>query len=460
MQRELIKDLLKQGQEAQKAQVCGWVRSKRVSKSVAFLVIHDGSCQQTLQIVIDASSQAFQSIESCTTGAAIYAKGQLKASQGQNQSWELLADSLQVLGTAPTDYPLQKKGHSLEFLREIGHLRPRTNTFGAVFRIRNAVARGVHNFFQSRDFLWVHTPIVTASDCEGAGEMFTVTTLDLNKPPQIDGKVDFGKDFFGKQARLTVSGQLEAEFMAMSMGNVYTFGPTFRAENSNTTRHLAEFWMIEPEMAFADLTDDMRLAEDFVHSLCSDVATNCIPELEFLGEHFGAISVTELDKLSKAPFHRITYTDAVEELIKSGRKFEYPVKWGQDLQSEHERFLTDEIFKGPVIVYNYPLAIKPFYMRVNDDEKTVAAMDVLVPKIGELIGGSQREERLDILTRRMEQLSVNTPELNWYVDLRRFGTAPHAGFGLGFERLIQYVTGMSNIRDVIPCPRAPQLIDF
>ena len=342
-----------------------------------------------------------------------------------------------------------------------GHLRPRSNTFGAVFRVRNTLAYAVHEFFQNRGFIWAHTPIITANDCEGAGELFTVTNFDLNALPRDDkGQVDYRKDFFGKRTHLTVSGQLEGEFMAMAMGSIYTFGPTFRAENSNTTRHLAEFWMIEPEMAFADLADDAQLAEEFLRAMCAAVVKHCPQELEFLEKQYKTITVAEIAKLAESPFTRITYTDAVAELSRAKQKFEFPVSWGLDLQSEHERYLTDTVYKGPVIVTDYPEQIKAFYMRMNDDGKTVAAMDVLAPRIGEIIGGSQREERLPLLEQRMAAMNIPTTELQWYLDLRRFGSAPHAGFGLGFERLVQYLTGMGNIRDVIACPRAPQLVAF
>jgi len=356
---------------------------------------------------------------------------------------------------------LQKKGHTLEFLRDIGHLRSRTNTFGAVFRVRNVLANAVHDFFQSRGFIWIHTPIITASDCEGAGDLFTVTSLNLDQLPrdEKDG-IDFTRDFFGRQAYLTVSGQLEAEFLAMSLGDVYTFGPTFRAENSNTSRHLSEFWMIEPEMAFADLKDDMHLAEEFIRSLCKSVLSQCSREIEFFEKFYKNTSARDLESLAGNNFAHIPYTDAIKELEKANVPFEFPVRWGLDLQSEHERYLTDSIVQGPVIVTDYPKDIKAFYMRLNSDEETVAAMDVLVPKIGEIIGGSQREERLDVLEKRMDETGVPRQNMDWYLDLRRFGSAPHAGFGLGFERFVQYITGMSNIRDVIPCPRAPQSIKF
>ena len=462
MERLLIKEVLREGNVGQTVTICGWVRSRRESKGFAFVVVHDGSSQETLQLVVPGASQAFNEVAACDTGAALRAKGILKESPGKGQKFEVEVSEIEILGgSAPDTYPLQKKGHTLEFLREIGHLRPRTNTFGAVFRLRNILAAAVHEFFQQRGFLWVHTPIITSSDCEGAGELFSVTSLSMeNLPKTPGGDVDFGRDFFGRRAFLTVSGQLEAEFLAMSLGKVYTFGPTFRAENSNTSRHLSEFWMIEPEMAFADLEDDMRLAEDFFRFLCSRALERGESELGFLERQYKRISVDELQKLAGTPFARITYTDAVRELKNAREKFEFPVEWGSDLQSEHERFLTDTVFGRPVIVTDYPKEIKAFYMRMNPDGKTVAAMDVLAPKIGEIIGGSQREERLGMLEDAMRRTGVPAENLQWYLDLRRFGTAPHAGFGLGFERMVQYITGMANIRDVIPCPRAPQAIDF
>ena len=460
MERLLIKDVLSKGVVGQEVTVCGWVRTKRESKGFAFIALNDGSSQDVLQLVVPGESPAFGELEHCTTGAAIRANGVLKESPGKGQRVEIEVAAIEVFGGAdPLVYPLQKKGHTLEFLREIGHLRPRTNTFGAVFRMRNILAAAVHEFFQSRGFAWVHTPIITSSDCEGAGELFTVTGLDLDKLPRNgDGAVDYSQDFFGKHAYLTVSGQLEAEFLAMSLGNVYTFGPTFRAENSNTSRHLSEFWMIEPEMAFADLGDDMRLAEDFLRFLCAKAVEQGGKELAFLESQYKRITVEELRTLAESAFTHITYTDAVSELKNAKEKFEFPVEWGLDLQSEHERYLTDTVFKGPVIVTDYPKEIKAFYMRLNPDGKTVAAMDVLAPRIGEIIGGSQREERLEVLEGRMRQAGIPLGGLQWYLDLRRFGSAPHAGFGLGFERLVQYITGMANIRDVVPCPRAPQTI--
>ncbi len=462
MKRILIRDIIRGSNKGKDLTVCGWVRTKRQSKNVAFIALSDGSCQETLQLVILPESQAFRKIDECTTGSAIKASGILKESPGREQSVELEVRDIEIFGGAdPEKYPLQKKGHTLEFLREIGHLRPRTNTFGAVFRVRNILARAIHEFFQQRGFIWVHTPIITPSDCEGAGDLFTVTTLDFNNLPKDEnGNVDFTEDFFGRRAYLTVSGQLEAEFLALALGNVYTFGPTFRAENSNTSRHLSEFWMVEPEMAFADLDDDIRLAEDFIHHLCRVVVEECESEIRFFERFYKNTSIDYLSELAEKPFARITYTEAINELKKSKETFQFPVEWGLDLQSEHERYLTDKVFKGPVVVTDYPKEIKAFYMKLNPDEKTVAAMDVLVPRVGEIIGGSQREDRPDVLEERMKETGIPIDEMQWYLDLRRFGSAPHAGFGLGFERLIQYITGMQNIRDVIPCPRAPNTIKF
>jgi asparaginyl-tRNA synthetase len=461
VERILIKDVLSESYIGKPVTVCGWVRSKRESKEFAFLVLSDGSAQETLQLVIPGEASAFRQLHRCNTGAAVKVNGVLKESPAKGQKYEMEVSEIDVFGeTDPEKYPLQKKGHTLEFLREIGHLRPRTNTFGAIFRLRNILADSIHEFFQRMGFVWVHTPIITSSDCEGAGELFAVTSLDIENFPKKNDRADFSEDFFGKRAYLTVSGQLEAEFLAMSLGNVYTFGPTFRAENSNTTRHLSEFWMIEPEMAFADLEDDMKLAEDFFRFLCREVLAKGWKELAFLENQYKKISVDDLGRLADTTFARMSYTDAIKELKIAKEKFGFPVEWGTDLQSEHERYLTDKVIKGPVIVTNYPKKIKAFYMRMNDDGETVAAMDVLVPKVGEIIGGSQREERLDVLEGRMKQTGIPTENLQWYLDLRRFGSAPHAGFGLGFERLVQYITGMTNIRDVIPCPRAPKEIRF
>lgn len=459
--RERISSLLKNGREGASTTVYGWVRSKRVSKNVAFLVVNDGSSQTDLQLVVDGQNPSFSKLSDLGTGASLRADGVLKASPGKGQAWELHVDALEIYGGCPEEYPLQKKGHTLEFLREIAHLRGRTNTFGAVYRVRNQLAMLVHEFFQSRGFQWVHTPIITASDCEGAGEMFQVSTLPAGAEPRDEkGQIDYKKDFFGKKAHLTVSGQLNGEAMALSVGDIYTFGPTFRAENSNTTRHLAEFWMVEPEMAFADLQDDMVLAEEFLRFIFGRIVQLCPQELEFLSTHYKNSSPEQIAELAGQSFGRLSYTEAVKELQSAKVAFEYPVNWGTDLQTEHERYLTEVVFKRPVIVTDYPKEFKAFYMRMNRDEKTVAAMDVLAPRIGEIIGGSQREDRIDVLRQRMADFKIPEEELSWYLDLRRYGGVPHAGFGLGFERLVQYVTGMANIRDVIPFPRFPQGVAF
>jgi asparaginyl-tRNA synthetase len=456
-----IKQILKDGQHGQSTTVAGWVRSKRVSKAFAFLVVNDGSSQTDLQLIVDEGCQDFDKLRECSTGAAVKADGVLKESPGKGQRWELHVDKLDILGEVPADYPLQKKGHSLEFLREIAHLRGRTNTHGAVFRIRNQLSMAIHEFFQKRDFVWAHTPILTASDCEGAGELFQVSNVNLADPPRDDkGQIDWSQDFFGRKSYLTVSGQLNGEALALALGSIYTFGPTFRAENSNTTRHLAEFWMVEPEIAFANLHDNSVLAEEFLRFLFGEIVRRCPDELTFLAKHFKTMSIEQLEKLASQPFARISYTNAIKELEAAKVKFEYPVVWGVDLQTEHERYLTDTVFDKPVIVTDYPKDIKAFYMRLNSDQKTVAAMDVLVPRIGEIIGGSQREDRYEVLRERVREAKIPEAELQWYLDLRRFGSAPHAGFGLGFERLVQYVTGMANIRDVIPFPRFPGGIDF
>ncbi|MBC8413461.1 MAG: asparagine--tRNA ligase [Nitrospira sp.] len=462
MKKINIKRLIEQGKSGQQVTVYGWVKSKRDSKGIVFIAVGDGSTFEPLQLIFTEDSIAFQATAECHTGAAIQASGTLQDSPGKGQKFEVSVKELLILGKAdPDKYPLQKKRHSLEYLREIGHLRPRTNTFGAVLRVRNILSAAVHDFFQSRDFIWVHTPVITASDCEGAGDLFTVTGLNMDKPPRdSDGNIDFSKDFFGKHSYLTVSGQLEAEFLAMSMGNVYTFGPTFRAENSNTSRHLSEFWMIEPEMAFADLDDDITLAQDFIQFLCTRVLEKAGDDIAFFEKFYKVMTIDQLKRISESPFTRISYTEAIKLLQDSGSKFEFPVNWGLDLQSEHERYLTEQVFKGPVIVTDYPKDIKAFYMKLNQDQTTVAAMDVLLPGIGEIIGGSQREDNLDVLTSRMAAAKIPQEEMQWYLDLRRFGSAPHAGFGLGFERLVQYITGMSNIRDVIPCPRTPGTIRF
>ncbi len=458
-----IAAVLKQGQVGEQVDVRGWVRTRRDSKQgFSFVELNDGSCMANLQIVVDADVPGFEtSIKSVTTGASVAITGELKESPGKGQRVELQAATMQVLGTADAQsYPLQKKRHSFEFLREIAHLRPRTNTFGAVMRVRNAVCASIHNFFQSRGFLYINTPVITTSDCEGAGELFQVTTLDLAKLAQVQTQIDYSQDFFGKMASLTVSGQLEAEIFATSLGDCYTFGPTFRAENSNTTRHLAEFWMVEPEMPFYELTDNMALAEEFIRTIVGDILENCADDMEFFNLRIDTTVLETLRNITENDFIRLPYTEAVEILSNSGHEFEYPVEWGRDLQSEHERFLTEQHFKQPVILFDYPRTIKPFYMRCNDDGKTVRAMDVLVPRVGEIIGGSQREERLDVLTDRMQECGLDPEVYWWYTDLRRYGTVPHSGFGLGLERTIQLVTGMTNIRDCIPFPRTPQNAEF
>lgn len=440
----------------------GWVRTRRDSKGgFSFIEINDGSCMANLQIIADSDLENYESeITSLSVGSSIVASGELKASQGKGQATELQASSVRLIGDAPSDYPLQKKRHSFEKLREWAHLRPRTNSFGAITRVRNQLAYSVHQFFQDEGFFYVHTPIITASDCEGAGQMFRVTTLPHENPPQVDGKVDYSKDFFGKSSYLTVSGQLEAEIYATSLGRCYTFGPTFRAENSNTSRHLSEFWMIEPEAAFFELADNMDLAERFIKRLLTDLLDKCGDDMQFFNDRIQKGILDSLTQVKDKAFTHMTYTEAVDILEKSGEKFEFPVSWGTDLQAEHERFLTENHVGGPMILHDYPKTIKPFYMRCNDDDKTVAAMDVLVPQVGEIIGGSQREERLDVLLSRMKEMDLSEEEYWWYVDLRKFGSVPHSGFGLGFERVIQWVTGMANIRDVIPFPRTPGSAEF
>ena len=461
-----IIDLLRSGQTDTSHTVRGWVRTKREGKGIAFLELNDGSSLQGLQIVLPQTIDDYETlIKQITTGTSIEVSGNLVESMGKGQRVEMQAIAIAVFGVAdPETYPLQKKRHSIEFLRTIAHLRPRTNMFGAVFRVRNACAFAIHKFFQERGFIWVHTPIITASDCEGAGEMFGVTTFDLNKVATAGKPVDFSQDFFGKPAFLTVSGQLESEIMATAFSNVYTFGPTFRAENSNTSRHLAEFWMIEPEMAFCDLEGDADLAEDFLKYIFNHVLETCPEDMEFFQERVNDQVMINARKIVDEQFERITYTEAIAILEKSSKTFEFPVSWGLDLQSEHERFLAEEHFQKPVIVMDYPLGIKAFYMRVNEDtasdRQTVRAMDILAPGVGEIIGGSQREERLDVLEARIRSVGLNPEDYWWYLDLRRYGTVPHAGFGLGFERLVQFITGMGNIRDVIPFPRFPQSAEF
>jgi asparaginyl-tRNA synthetase len=464
--RPRIAHLLQHGRPGQDVEVRGWVRTRRDSKQgFSFVELNDGSCMGGLQIVIDSAVPGYEeTIKGVTTGASVAVAGELKESPGREQQIELHARSLRLLGAAdPQSYPLQKKRHSFEFLREIAHLRPRTNTFGAIARVRNAVSATIHDFFQSRGFLYIHTPIITTSDCEGAGEMFQVTTLDLAKLARLQTELDFSHDFFGRRASLTVSGQLAAEIFATSLGDCYTFGPTFRAENSNTTRHLAEFWMVEPEMPFYELEDNMRLAEEFIRTIAREVLEKCPEDMRFFNQRIDDSALATLDNIAGNDFVRLPYTEAIEILSRAasdGVRFEYPVEWGRDLQSEHERYLTEQHFKQPVILFDYPRTIKPFYMRVNDDGKTVRAMDVLVPRVGEIIGGSQREERLDVLVERMTECGLDPDDYWWYLDLRRYGTVPHSGFGLGLERTIQLITGMQNIRDCVPFPRTPKNAEF
>lgn len=461
MKRTLIAHALNSKNGNDRILIKGWVRTKRDAKEFSFLEVNDGSCLKNIQIIVDASNPAYEILGEVNTGAAIEVTGALVPSPGKGQKWEVRAGDMRVIGHVDTEsYPLQKKRHSDEFLRTIAHLRPRTNKYGALFRIRSESAFAVHQFFRNRGFYYLHTPIITGSDCEGAGELFRVTTL----PPVSAGPKEadhlFEADFFGKEASLTVSGQLEAEMFACALGNVYTFGPTFRAENSNTPRHAAEFWMIEPEMAFADLKDNMDLAEELVKNLTAHVIDHCGSDLELFSRFVDKTLMTQLEIIAKESYVRLPYGEAIDILKSSDNIFEFPVDFGTDLQTEHERFLCEKHFKKPVIVYNYPRQIKPFYMRLNDDDTTVAAMDLLVPRIGELIGGSQREERLAVLKQRIDESGLNRDDYWWYLDIRRFGTAPHSGFGLGFERFLMMVTGVTNIRDVIPFPRTPRHLEF
>ena len=445
----------------QEIKVVGWVRTVRSSKEFGFIELNDGSFFKGLQIVFDGQLKNFSEIEKTTIGSALEIVGILVESPAAGQPFELKASSVAVLGLAEADYPLQKKKHSFEFLRTIAHLRPRSNTFSAVFRLRSVLSFAIHKFFQEKGFIYVHSPIITTSDCEGAGEMFNVTTLDLNKVPKNEaGEVDYSSDFFGKKAGLTVSGQLNVEAMALAFKNVYTFGPTFRAENSNTTRHASEFWMLEPEIFFADLNDDMKLAEEMIKYMITYVLQELPEEMEFFNKFIDPTLLERLNALVNSEFKKMTYTEAVDVLLQSGQKFDYPVKWGIDLQTEHERYLTEQVVKGPVFLIDYPKDIKAFYMRLNDDQRTVAAMDLLVPGIGEIIGGSQREERLDLLTAHLKEFNLNPEDYAWYLDLRKYGGAKHAGFGLGFERALMYLSGMANIRDVIPFPRTPKNAEF
>ena len=464
MEKISIKEARKPEAVGRSAKLQGWVRTRRDSKGgFSFIELNDGTCLANIQVIADADLPNYeQEIKHLTAGCSVTVLGEIKESGGKGQATEMQAAEVTVHGWSdPDEYPLQKKRHSMEKLREWAHLRPRTNTFGAVMRVRNQISRSIHDFFQEEGFLYLNTPIITASDCEGAGEMFRVTTLDPAQPPLDDqGQVDYTQDFFDRPSYLTVSGQLEGEIYATALGKVYTFGPTFRAENSNTSRHLAEFWMVEPEVAFYELEDNMQLAEDFLKRIAKDVKTNCEEDIEFFQKRIDDTVEETLQTLIEKPFHRVSYTEAIELLENSGEKFEYPISWGADLQAEHERYLTEKKFEAPVILYDYPAAIKPFYMKCNDDGKTVRAMDVLVPRVGEIIGGSQREDRLDVLESRMQEQGLNADDYWWYLDLRKFGTVPHAGFGLGLERMVQAVTGMANIRDVIPFPRTPGNAEF
>ncbi len=441
----------------------GWVRTRRDSKAgFSFLELNDGSSLGNIQVIAQATLPNYESeVKRLAAGCSVTVEGRIQASPGKGQSTEVVAARVVVHGSADVEsYPLQKKQHSFEFLRTIAHLRPRTNTFGAIARVRNCVCRSIHNFFQEEGFLYIHTPVITTSDCEGAGQMFRVTTLDPANPPKLEEEIDYAKDFFGRQAFLTVSGQLDAECFACAVGKVYTFGPTFRAENSNTSRHLAEFWMVEPEMAFFELSDNMDLAERFLKRIFGDVLAQCAEDMQFFNQRIDDTAIATLEQIVASQFVRLPYEEAVEILKDSGEKFEFPVGWGHDLQAEHERYLTEKRFKRPVILFDYPRTIKPFYMRLNDDDRTVRAMDVLVPKVGEIIGGSQREERYQVLLDRMKEQGLEPEDYWWYLDLRRYGSVPHAGFGLGLERAVQFITGMGNIRDVIPFPRTPGSAEF
>ncbi len=461
MRRTKIKDVLAGAEAGGEVVVQGWVKTRRSSKAVSFLQINDGSTLKDLQVVVDRGLPIHEAAESLGTGSSVRVSGDLMESPGKGQTYEVHAKAMEVLGGAdPDSYPLQKKRHSLEFLREMAYLRPRTNTFGAMARVRNAMAYGIHKFFQDRGFLFLQAPMITTSDAEGAGAMFRVTTLDMNKPPVRDGVVDDGEDFFGKPAYLTVSGQLEAEIFALALSDVYTFGPTFRAENSNTSRHLAEFWMVEPEVAFCDLDGLAELAEEFLKEIFSFTLAQCPEDMAFFNRFYDDTAISTLEDIAKSSFERLTYTEAIDILMGSGESFEFPVEWGLDLQSEHERFLTEKKIGRPVIVTDYPKEIKAFYMRQNDDGKTVAALDVLVPRIGEIIGGSQREERRDLLLEGIRRHELDEANYWWYLDLRSYGTVPHAGFGLGFERTVQFATGMQNIRDVTAFPRTPKSAEF
>ncbi len=460
MKRQKIESLLTSETPIESVVVMGWVRTRRESKDFSFLEINDGSCLKNIQVIADNSLSNYDKIATLATGSSVMINGKLVKSKGSGQKWEIISDTIIIISATDESYPLQKKRHSDEFLRTIAHLRPRTNKYGSVFRIRSALSFAVHNFFKDRNFVYLHTPILTGSDCEGAGELFRVTTMNPDKTPLINGKIDFSKDFFGREANLTVSGQLSGEMFALALGDIYTFGPTFRAENSNTRRHAAEFWMVEPEMAFYNLHQNMDLAEEFIKYLVRYVIENCKEDHDLFKKFVDKKLAATLDTILSNDFIRISYSEALDILKKSGKKFDFDLAYGKDLQSEHERYLTENHFRKPVIVYDYPKEIKPFYMRLNDDNKTVAAMDLLVPKIGEIIGGSQREERIEVLRSRMAETGMSEENYWWYIDSRRFGSIPHSGFGLGFERLIMLITGIKNIRDVIPFPRTPKNIEF
>jgi len=460
MNRNKIASLLASINPIDSVCISGWVRTRRDAKTFSFMEINDGSCRSNIQIIADDTLNNYEAVKKLSTGSAVTVFGVLRESPGKGQRWEIDASAIEIHGLAPESFPLQKKRHSDEFLREICHLRPRTNKFGAVFRIRSALSLAVHQFFNDQGFFYIHTPILTGSDCEGAGQLFKVTSLDMENLPKISGETDYQFDFFKKAAFLTVSGQLEAEMFALALGDVYTFGPTFRAENSNTSRHMAEFWMVEPEMAFCDLDQNMAHAESFVRYLINHALTHCADDIELFNAYVDKTLINTLNKIASGNFIRLTYTEAIDILKNSKKTFQYDIDWGSDLQTEHERYLCEDHFNGPLIIYNYPASIKPFYMRVNDDDKTVGAMDVIVPRIGEIIGGSQREERFSILSDRMAETGLNPQDYWWYLESRRYGSVPHSGYGLGFDRLIMLITGIGNIRDVIPFPRTPGNIDF
>lgn len=460
MKRIKISKLVKSDAPKEEVLIKGWVRTRRDAKDFSFIEVNDGSCLKNIQIVAGSTLSNYQDVARLSTGSAVVVYGKLVESMGSGQQWEIIADRVEIVNLAPESYPLQKKRHTDEFLRTIAHLRPRTNKYGAAFRIRSELSYAIHKFFRDKDFKYIHSPIITGSDCEGAGELFRVTTLALDNPPKKDGKTDYSRDFFGREANLTVSGQLSAEMFALALGDVYTFGPTFRAENSQTSRHVAEFWMVEPEMAFCDLEGNMDLAEEIIKYLTSYILDECNDDLELFAKFVDKKLMSTLETVASSDFQRLPYTAAVEILQKSGKKFEYEISFGKDLQTEHERYLAEHHFKKPLIIYDYPKIIKPFYMRLNDDNQTVAAMDVLVPKIGEIIGGSQREERIAVLEKRMEEMGMPKDDYWWYLDSRKFGSVEHSGFGLGFERLLMLMTGISNIRDVIPFPRTPNSIEF